>query len=109
MTNPLDDALHYAAAHREQFLEQLCEYLSIPSISAQPDHARDIKYAALWLADHLRALGLRAEIYETGTESAPGHPIVFAEWQHADPHRPTLLVYGHYDVQPPDPLDDWIS
>jgi len=109
MTNALEKAIQYAAQHRNAFVTQLSEYLSIPSVSAQPDHARDIKHAALWLADHLRGLGLRAEIYETGSEADPGHPVVFAEWQHTDPHRPTLLIYGHYDVQPADPVEEWES
>ncbi len=109
MTHILHDALQYAEARRDLFVAQLSEYLSIPSVSAQPQHSRDIKYAALWLADHLRELGLRAEIYETGSEDDPGHPVVFAEWQHTDPHRPTLLIYGHYDVQPADPIEEWES
>lgn len=109
MANTLEDALQYAGERRDLFVAQLSDYLSIPSVSAQPEHARDIKYAALWLADHLRELGLRAEAHETGSDADPGHPVVFAEWQHSDPHRPTLLIYGHYDVQPPDPLEEWES
>ena len=109
MTEMLDAALAYAREHRDSFLAHLTEYVSIPSISAQPEHARDIKYAALWLAEHLRDLGLRADVLDTGSPDDPGHPVVFAEWQHTDPHRPTLLIYGHYDVQPPDPLDEWLS
>ncbi|MGQ9814117.1 MAG: dipeptidase [Candidatus Roseilinea sp.] len=109
MTTSIDGAIRYAQERHDLFVSQLLEYLSIPSISAQPQHNRDIKYAALWLVDHLRALGLRAEIYETGNDADPGHPIVFAEWQHTDPHRPTLLIYGHYDVQPVDPIEEWES
>lgn len=109
MTSMLDNALRYAEARRDLFVAQLSEYLTIPSVSARPEHGRDIKYAALWLADHLRELGLRAEVYETGSEADPGNPVVFAEWQHSDPRRPTLLIYGHYDVQPADPIEEWES
>ncbi len=95
-----------ALLSREQprFLRELKEFLSIPSISALPAHAADCRSAAEWLAAHLRTLGCPVvEIIE-----GPGHPVVWAESPKA-PGRPTLLIYGHYDVQPPDPLDEWIS
>jgi acetylornithine deacetylase/succinyl-diaminopimelate desuccinylase-like protein len=85
-------------------LAQLCEFLRIPSISAQPRHAVDVRRCAIWLAQHLRQIGLpRVEVLKT-----PCHPAVYAEWLGA-PGRPTLLVYGHYDVQPVDPLSAWRS
>ena len=80
------------------------EFLRIPSISALPDHAGDCRAAAGWLAGALTAAGVEhAEVCETG-----GHPVVYADWLHV-PGAPTVLVYGHYDVQPVDPLDLWTS
>lgn len=99
-----EQLIAYARDHQAKYLRDLIEYLSIPSVSAQPDHARDVKYAALWLSEHLRDIGLRAHVMETA-----GNPVVYAEWLHSDPHRPTVLVYGHYDVQPAEPLEMWHS
>ncbi len=80
------------------------DFLRIPSISALPDHAGDCRAAAAWLVDALTAAGVEhAEVCET-----EGHPVVYADWLHA-PGAPTVLVYGHYDVQPVDPLDLWTS
>lgn len=104
----LINALAHAKTHAERQLRELLEYLAIPSISAQPDHARDVRYAALWLSEHLRDIGLRANVIETDAEHG-GHPVVFAEWKNGNPHAPTVLVYGHYDVQPAEPLELWHS
>ncbi len=91
-------------ATRDARLESYREFLRIPSISALPAHAPDCRRAAEWLADTLRVAGLdHAEVSETG-----GHPVVYADWLHAE-GAPTILVYGHYDVQPVDPLDLWTS
>ncbi|MEN2981551.1 MAG: dipeptidase [Thermus sp.] len=84
-------------------LEPLLEFLSIPSVSTDPRHRDDVRRAALWLKERLEALGFRAELHET-----PLHPILYAE-RLLDPEAPTVLVYGHYDVQPPDPLELWES
>jgi len=85
-------------------LESYMAFLRIPSISAIPSHADDCRAAATWLADALGAAGLQhVEVAETG-----GHPVVYADWLHA-PDAPTVIVYGHYDVQPVDPLDLWTS
>jgi len=85
-------------------LESYKAFLRIPSISALPDHADDCRHAARWLADALTEAGLEhAEVAETG-----GPQIVYADWLHA-PGAPTILVYGHYDVQPVDPIDLWTS
>lgn len=86
-----------------KFEADLCELLRIPSVSADSRHRADVRKAADWVAGQFRSLGLTTEICET-----PGHPIVYAESLQA-PNAPTALVYGHYDVQPPDPLDEWIS
>jgi acetylornithine deacetylase/succinyl-diaminopimelate desuccinylase-like protein len=97
------DAIGYARANQDQFLAELIEFLSIPSVSAQPEHKRDMKRTATWLCEKLLAAGCTtAEVMPT-----TGHPVVYAEWLAAGPDAPTILVYGHYDVQPPDPLDEW--
>jgi len=86
-----------------RFRAELYDFLRIPSISTDGDHAGDVRAAAEWLADRVREAGLTAEVIET-----PGHPIVLGEWRGA-PDAPTVLIYGHYDVQPPEPLDEWTS
>lgn len=94
---------HLDATHAAR-LESYIDFLRIPSISALPEHAPDCRRAAEWLAEALTAAGLEhAEVSETG-----GHPVVYADWLHAT-DAPTVLVYGHYDVQPVDPLELWTS
>src|SRR3954453_19434308 len=93
----------YLDAHRGNFEEQLKALLRIPSVSAQPDHDVDTRRAAEFVRDDLREIGLAAELITT-----PGPPIVYAERLDA-PGKPTLLIYGHYDVQPPEPLEPWLS
>src|SRR3954447_5469631 len=94
----------YLERTAEDRLASYQEFLRIPSISALPDHADDCRRAAAWLVDALAAAGLEhAEAHDTR-----GHPVVYADWLHA-PDAPTILVYGHYDVQPVDPLDLWTS
>ena len=92
--------------HREmpRFQEELFHFLRIPSVSARQEHAGDMKDAADWLAARMSDAGLQASVMET-----PGHPVVLGEWRGAPPGAPTVLIYGHYDVQPPEPLDEWIS
>ena len=95
--------LTYAQTHHDKFLEELKAFLRIPSISTQAEHKADIERAATWLRDALLDVGFpRAEVMPT-----TGHPIVYAEWLAAGPDAPTVLVYGHYDVQPPDPVELW--
>ncbi|MCB0635385.1 MAG: dipeptidase, partial [Lewinella sp.] len=95
---------NYIQENRERFLEELFDLLRIPSISADPAYKNDVKRCAESVADYLRKAGADAvEIVPTG-----GHPIVYGE-KTVDPTLPTVLVYGHYDVQPPDPLDLWES
>jgi acetylornithine deacetylase/succinyl-diaminopimelate desuccinylase-like protein len=93
----------YLEAHKGDFEEQLKRLLRIPSVSAQPDHDDDTHRAAEFVRDDLAAIGLKAELVKTKR-----HPIVYAEWLGAK-GKPTVLVYGHYDVQPPEPLDPWNS
>ncbi|HEX7377945.1 MAG TPA: dipeptidase [Pirellulales bacterium] len=93
----------YLDQHAADFENDLCELLRIPSVSADSRHRADIRRAADWLVEQFRSLKLNVGLCETA-----GHPIVYAEWLGA-PGAPTALVYGHYDVQPPDPLNEWIS
>jgi acetylornithine deacetylase/succinyl-diaminopimelate desuccinylase-like protein len=95
---------NYISSHQERFLTELIEWLRIPSVSADSRHKTDVRNAANFLLDKFSAAGVdKAEICETA-----GHPIVYAE-KIVGPSQPTVLVYGHYDVQPPDPLDLWTS
>jgi len=94
----------YLDGRHERMLGQLLDFLRIPSVSTDPARRPDIDAAARWVAARLAEAGpFGVEVMETA-----GHPVVYAEWLGA-PGRPTLLVYGHYDVQPPDPLDEWRS
>lgn len=96
----------YVAAHAEEFLRNLQTWLRIPSISGDPKCAADVRRSAEWLVAALRATGFPAvEIWETG--GGAGHPAVFAEWPAHDPGAPTVVVYGHHDVQPVDPVEQW--
>ena len=99
--NPLR-AVAYARRNRPRFVEELKQFVRFPTVSNQPKHARDLRRCASWLAAHLQRIGLESvRVIRTRR-----HPIVYASWQHAQ-HRPTLLIYGHYDVQPPEPLSEW--
>jgi acetylornithine deacetylase/succinyl-diaminopimelate desuccinylase-like protein len=104
MSEAADLALAYVEGHREQFLESLKELLRIPSISTLPRHRADMRRAARLVVDHLNAIGLQ----KAGLIKTEGHPLVYAEWLGA-PGKPTVLIYGHYDVQPVDPIDLWQS
>ena len=100
----LSHALAYAKAHRRRFLGELKEFVAFPTVSAQPRYAGDLRKCAAWLASHLRHIGLE----HVQVVATKGNPIVYADWLHAR-GRPTVLIYGHYDVQPPDPLNEWRS
>ncbi len=90
--------------HREQYVGELSDFLRIPSISSLSEHADDVKQAAEWVAERLRKAGMEAvEVMPTG-----GHPVVCGQWLHA-PGKPTVLIYGHFDVQPADPLELWTT
>ncbi len=94
----------FIESRREQHLRELCEFLRIPSVSAKSEHKPDIDGAAKWVADHLRNAGFKTvEIVPTNL-----HPLVYAESLEA-PGKPTVLFYGHYDVQPAEPLELWTS
>ena len=95
----------FIAKNKERMLKELTELLSIPSISTEPSNAADVQRCAEWIADHCRAIGMT----ETRIYPTPGHPIVYAEWLGAGADAPTVLFYGHYDVQPVDPLHLWTN
>ncbi len=101
--NCLQNVLAHIDGRRQQFEADLLELLRIASVSADPAFAGDVRLAAAWIRDHLECIGLSAELIETD-----GHPIIYAESPPV-PGAPVALVYGHYDVQPPDPLDEWIT
>src|SRR3954468_6135705 len=95
----------YIDAERDRIIDTLFSWLRIPSISAQPDHSGDVRASADFAAAELRAAGLEnVAVLETA-----GAPAVYGDWLHAEPGAPTVVVYGHHDVQPVDPLDEWRS
>lgn len=99
----MSSPLAYAQQHRAKHLAQLIEFLRIPSVSTQPVHAADTAQAAQWLAEAMQTAVLdNVTIIPTS-----GHPLVYADWLHAGPEAPTVLIYGHYDVQPAEPLAEW--
>ena len=94
----------YLTEHQAQYLEELSEFLRIPSISSLPDHAGDVRQAANWVVERLKKADIdNIQIIETG-----GHPVVFGE-KIQSPDKPTVMIYGHFDVQPVDPLDLWTT
>jgi acetylornithine deacetylase/succinyl-diaminopimelate desuccinylase-like protein len=97
-------ALSFAQQNQQRFLDELKTLLRIPSVSTLPEHKQDIQRAAKFVADELKRIGFEnVSVIETA-----GHPLIYADWLHAA-GQPTALVYAHYDVQPPDPLDEWLS
>ena len=99
----MTDLNSYVAREQSRLLGELKDWLRIPSVSTLPDHAGDCRQAADWLARRLKALGFTVDTIETER-----HPILWAEGPHV-PGAPTVLHYGHYDVQPPDPLGEWVT
>jgi len=103
MSEARQTVLDFVSKNADRYLEDLRELLRIPSVSADSKFKGDVRKAAEWVYRKLAAAGLQAELVET-----PGNPIVYAEWT-KKPGAPTVVVYGHYDVQPPDPLNEWES
>jgi len=97
-------AVSYARDNQQRFLNELKDLLRIPSVSTAPEHKSDVQRAADYVASELRRIGME----NVEVISGKGHPLIYADWLHA-PGKPTALCYAHYDVQPPDPLDEWIS
>jgi acetylornithine deacetylase/succinyl-diaminopimelate desuccinylase-like protein len=102
MTDHRQAALNYARQHKTDFLNGLKEFVAIPSISTDPENKADMQRAAEWVAARLEALGIE----KVAIMPTAGHPVVYGEWLGA-PGKPTMLVYGHYDVQPVDPIELW--
>jgi acetylornithine deacetylase/succinyl-diaminopimelate desuccinylase-like protein len=103
MSQSNEKARKYSRDHAERFRHELLEFLRIPSLSGDPAHTDDVKRAAAWLAANLHAMGLKsAKVMPTA-----GHPVVYGEWTGAGPDKPTVLVYGHYDVVPAAMEDGW--
>src|SRR5580693_5185012 len=101
--------LDYLKQNQARFLAEFCDYLRFPSVSAQPQHKKDLQACAAWLVAHCRQIGLETKLCET-----KGHPIVVAKTpaksgKGGKSGKPHFMVYGHYDVQPPEPLDLWES
>jgi acetylornithine deacetylase/succinyl-diaminopimelate desuccinylase-like protein len=100
----MNTVIDFINTNREKYVDELKAYLAIPSISALPEHAADVKRCAVWTADEMRRIGMEnVRLVET-----PGFPVVYGDWLHAE-GAPTILFYGHYDVQPVDPLNLWES
>jgi acetylornithine deacetylase/succinyl-diaminopimelate desuccinylase-like protein len=100
----MNNVIDFIHVHRDRYVDELKHYLAIPSISALPQHQADVRRCAEWTRDEMARIGLQ----NARLEDTPGHPIVYAEWLGA-PGAPTVLFYGHYDVQPVDPLNLWTS
>jgi acetylornithine deacetylase/succinyl-diaminopimelate desuccinylase-like protein len=105
MTQLSDTARQYSRTNAEQFRQELHELLRIPSVSTDPAHAADVRRAAEWLVAHMRDLKLEnVQVMETA-----GYPVAYGEWLGAGPDKPTVLVYGHYDVVPAEMADGWLT
>ncbi len=101
----MDRVLAYIEANKKKHIDELFDFLRIPSISSVPDQALEVRECALWLMDNIKKTGIEdCRLMET-----PGHPIVYGQWMDAGENAPTVLIYGHYDVQPVDPLELWKS
>ena len=104
LNRTMNNVIDFINTNRDRYLDELKEYLAIPSISALPEHAQDVRRCAEWTADAMRRVGMEnVRLIET-----PGYPVVYADWLGAE-GAPTILFYGHYDVQPVDPLNLWES
>ena len=110
MTTQTSTAVEYASQNGGRFVEELKALLRIPSISTLPEHFGDVRRAAEFVATELRRIGMEnVRLIETVSADHPhGHPLVYADWLHAE-GRATVLCYGHYDVQPAEPLDEWTT
>ena len=95
----------YLNTHQDRFVGELADFVRIPSVSADPAHVADVARAGDWVADRLRRTGIE----NVRVLPTDGHPVVYGDWLHAGADRPTVLIYGHFDVQPPEPLDLWTT
>ena len=97
------DPKAFLDAHKDERMKQLFEFLRFPSVSAKSDHTKDVLACADWLCNHLNSVGIESKVMPTG-----GHPVVFGS-RIVSPDKLTVLYYGHYDVQPQEPLELWKS
>jgi acetylornithine deacetylase/succinyl-diaminopimelate desuccinylase-like protein len=103
MTDQRSKAIEFSHQNRQKFLDMLIDYVKFPTVSADSAHKDDMRAAAEWTSEKLKEIGMEnIQIHETG-----GHPLVYADHLHAGEDKPTAVIYGHYDVQPPDPLELW--
>ncbi len=101
----MEKLFSYIDQNKERYVSELVEFLEIPSISSLSEHNEDTLSCANWVVDHIKSIGIEnAQLVTT-----PGHPIVYAEWLEAGENAPTILIYGHYDVQPVDPIELWTT
>ena len=108
-TTHTDAAVSFATGNADRFVDELTALLRIPSVSTDPERAGDVRKAAHFVAEELTRIGMEnVHLIETSTATHSGHPLVYADWLNA-PGKPTVLCYGHYDVQPAEPLELWIS
>ena len=98
----------YLDNNKDNFLHEMLDFLRIPSISSLPEHAGDVRKAGEWVMQRMKTAGIENIVMlETG-DHFPGHPVVYGDWLHA-PGKPTIMIYGHFDVQPVDPIHLWDS
>src|SRR5580698_8814197 len=113
VTTKMAAAVAFGRENKGRFVEELKALLRIPSVSTAPEHAGDVRRAAEFVAAELKRIGMEnVQLIETTTAHRVGHPLVYADWLHAEANgrpKPTVLCYGHYDVQPAEPLDEWKS
>ncbi len=107
MKHDVETPLKFARKNQGRFLAELKDFIRIPSVSTQPQHREDVAAAAGWLAESMRQAGL--ENVEVIPSAVGGHPLVYGDWLNAGEDRPTVLVYGHFDVQPVEPIELWES
>lgn len=105
MIYSVEKSIEYASANRSRFLDQLCDLISIPSISTDPNRKLNMQSAADWLVDYLEKIGMQ----NVQTFPPETHPIIYADYLSAGLDAPTMLIYGHYDVQPAEPVDKWAT
>ena len=114
-TKMMMTAVAFGRENEARFVEELKALLRIPSVSTAPEHAGDVRRAAEFVAAELKRIGMEnVRLIETSTAERKGHPLVYADWLHVAPSadgkaKPTVLCYGHYDVQPAEPLEEWKS
>ena len=115
MVKKMMTAIAFAQEHKGRFVDELKALLRIPSVSTAPEHVVDVRRAAEFVAAELKRIGMEnVHLIETTTTNRKGHPLVYADWLHATREgdgkaQPTVLCYGHYDVQPAEPLEEWKS